>query len=170
MNRSQHATASGTAGLTIANSRALYATVMGGLVAGTLDIMQAFILWAAVRDATAIQVLQGVAAGLLGRDSFSGGLPAAALGAVLHYFISFCAAGFYYAASRKLPVLVRQPVLCGITYGFLFYLLMTFIVVPLSAAPMSRPPTFTWDGVFAHTILFGLTIALISRHATRRVP
>jgi hypothetical protein len=51
----------------------------------------------------------------------------------------------------------------GLLYGFAFYVLMTFVVVPLSAVPMRRPPHMELNGLFTHTCLFGLPIALIVR-------
>jgi hypothetical protein len=109
--------------------------------------------------------LRGIAAGVLGADARTGGAWVPALGAFLHYFISCAAAAFYYRASALLPVWRERPVVSGIAYGGAFYLLMTFVIVPLSAA-LGRE-TLTWNGLFAHTILFGLPIALATRYVSR---
>jgi len=45
---------------------------------------------------------------LLGPASFEGGLPTAWLGAALHYFIATAIVVVYYAASLRLPALVRR--------------------------------------------------------------
>ena len=60
----------------------LTAVLAGGLTAATLDILYAFIAFAAV--ATPVRILQSVASGLLGKASYRDGLASAALGAALH--------------------------------------------------------------------------------------
>ena len=64
----------------------------GGLVAGALDLTFAFLFYWP-QGATPLRILQGIASGVLGRDSFEMGLASAALGAFFHFFISVCAAG-----------------------------------------------------------------------------
>lgn len=54
-----------------------------------------------------VRVFQGIAAGVLGRESFNGGLPAALAGAGLHAFIASVGVVVYRLASRKLPALAR---------------------------------------------------------------
>jgi hypothetical protein len=148
--------------------RGLVAIFWGGLVAGTLDILFAFLtFW--MRGISPPNILRAIASGLLGRAAFEGGAVTAALGAFLHYFIAFSAAAFFWVAASRIPMLLRQAVLAGITYGMAFYLLMRWIVVPLSA--VSNPGlSLEWSGVFAHTVLFGLPIALIARWAARTAP
>jgi hypothetical protein len=101
--------------------KAHHAILWGGLIAGTLDILAAFIN-SGVRGASPTRVLQAIASGLLGRDAFSGGLATAALGLGLHFFIATMATAVYYAASRKLKALVDQPIVCGLAYGIPVYL------------------------------------------------
>jgi hypothetical protein len=71
------------------------AIAVGGLVAGTLDLLQACILFG-----WHIPLL--IAGGLLGRQAAHGGIATYVLGVLLHFFIAFSAASVYYAASRKL--------------------------------------------------------------------
>jgi hypothetical protein len=148
---------------TAVRTRTLYTILLAGLVAGALDITDACVWWGYKADVPAMRILQSVASGLLGAESYEGGAATAALGLALHFFISICAAAFFYAASRRIPLLVRHAVPSGILYGLAFYFLMTFVIVPLSAAP--RSPHLEWNGFFTHTILFGLPIALICRRA-----
>ena len=134
-----------------------------GLLAGILDITAAFILFG-LRGVTPDRILQSVAAGLLGPGAFKGGAKTAALGAVLHFVIATGAAAVYVLASRRLDALVRHPVPLGLLYGIAVYLVMTFVVVPLSAA--TRRP-FVLDGtavimVLIHMGCVGLPIALVA--------
>lgn len=138
------------------------AILYGGLAVGVLDGLYAVVVWA-LRGVKPDRVFQGVAAGLLGRDSFEGGTSTALLGLLLHFFIALCVAAVYVLASRRLDVLTRRPVLCGLLYGVLVYLAMTFVVVPLSAARGGVPtlPMFFLNAV-AHALLVGLPVALFA--------
>lgn len=148
---------------TASRARALYTILLAGLVAGALDLADACLWWGYKAGVTAMRICQGVASGVLGAASFEGGATTAALGVALHFFISLCAAAFFYAMSRRIPLLLRHAVLSGILYGLAFYFLMTFVIVPLSAAP--RSPHLEGNGFFTHMFFFGLPIALICRRA-----
>ena len=151
-------------------SRALRAILWGGLIAGTLDITYA-IVFSLLRSGTSpVRVLQSVASGLLGADSFNRGSASAALGLFLHFLIAFTAAAVYYAASREFDVLVRAAVVCGVTYGVMIYAVMNYVVIPLSAVPPRagpRPLLVLFTGLLVHMFLIGLPIALAARRYSR---
>ncbi|MBO0797261.1 MAG: hypothetical protein J2P31_00410 [Blastocatellia bacterium] len=133
-----------------------------GLLAGALDITSAFI----TAGFHVVGILQVIASGLLGDKSFKGGTATAVLGLVLHFFIAIVAAAVYYLASRKLKVLVEQPILGGALYGVAVWLFMNLIVLPLSAIPFKT--SFPLDrvalGVLIHILLIGFPIAIVVRH------
>jgi uncharacterized membrane protein YagU involved in acid resistance len=108
-----------------------------------------------------------VASGLLGNAAFSGGIPIAALGLVLHLLMSYLWAGIFIVAARRFPRLVRQPMLSGILFGVVVFLTMRFVVLPLSAFPyaVSFKPLATILDLLSHTFLFGVPIALAARRA-----
>ena len=139
------------------------ALVYGTLAAGTLDLLDAFIFFGVRSGVRPIRILQSIAAGLLGRASFSGGWHTAALGLVLHFFIAFVIVVVFLLASRRLPALRRHALPAGLVYGILVYLTMTFIVVPASAAGGGMP---SWpvalNGVLIHMFGVGLPAALAS--------
>jgi len=140
----------------------------GGLVAGTLDIVYACVFWALKAEVPVQRILQSVAAGLLGQASFQGGAPTAALGLGLHYFIATSMSVAYYLVARRIALLWQRPVLCGVGYGLLLYLIMNYIVVPLSAAgPASKDPLWITLSVLVHAFLIGLPIALFAGRARR---
>jgi len=152
-------------------SKALQTILVAGLIAGTLDITAAFLLSAlrATNPHNPIWVLQSVASGLLGADSFRGGFASAALGAACHYLIALSAAAVFYAASRKLPFLVQHPVVSGLAYGIVVYSVMNFVVLPLSAFPfkLSYPPAVLLRSLLVIMVCVGLPIALVVRRASR---
>jgi hypothetical protein len=131
-----------------------------GFVAGVLDILYVIIFYA-WRGVGATRVLHGIAAGLIGREAAAkGGAATAALGLALHFVIAFAAAGVFYAASRKLRVLIERPVVSGMVYGVVVWLVMNLAVLPLSATPPKSFPSPTWIPVLiAHLFCVGLPIA-----------
>jgi hypothetical protein len=136
--------------------RAGSAVLLGGLLAGIGDTLLAVGMY----RVSPVVVYQAVAAGLLGRESFRGGLATAALGMLLHFFIATTAAASYFGAGARLPVLRERAVPCGLAFGVAVYFFMKEIVVPLSAA---RPIAFWWSGLVGHALLVGLPIALAAR-------
>lgn len=142
---------------------AFRAILWAGLIAGVLDITAAFIQWA-LRGVSPIRILQAIASGLLGPGSFEGGAATAALGLLLHFVIAFGAAAVYFAASRKIDFLVRQPWIAGPLYGIAVHCFMQFVVLPLSAfRPSGFSPRGFAIGLIIHIFCVGLPIALAVR-------
>jgi hypothetical protein len=135
-----------------------------------MDIAFAIIFWA-LRGAAPIRIFQSVAAGLLGRAAFAGGVGSAVLGAALHYFISLAIVIVYWLVSRAWHELVRRPLVWGAIYGLLVYGFMNYVVIPLSAA--SRPRfLLSWVvcSLVVHAFLIGVPAALFARLAVRDRP
>ena len=145
------------------------ALLFGTLTVGTLDILDAFLFWYFFRDVAPVRILHSIASGLLGRASFEGGNPTAALGLLLHFFIAFMVVLTYLLASRRLPSLARHPFLYGPLYGLLVYAIMNYIVVPLSAAASSSAPSapVLINSLLIHALGVGLPSALFARAASR---
>ena len=149
---------------------ALLAIAAGGLIAGALDLTQAFILFGH-------RVPLVIAAGLLGRQAFHPGAGSTwsppilkvsatyALGVLLHFFIAFSVTAIYYGASRKLRFLVEHPLVCGLFYGMAVESVMNLIVLPLSALH-ARGPYELKDlllGYVVHMVVVGPPIAFSIR-------
>ena len=154
--------------LELEKPKAYHAIFLGGLIAGTLDVLAAFVN-SGLRGVNPTRVLQAIASGLLGVDSFKGGFATAALGLMLHFFIATTATAIYYAASRKLKVLVEQPIVCGLAYGIPVYLVMNLIVLPLSAVPfkISLALANVVTAVLILMFCVGLPIALVVRRYSK---
>jgi hypothetical protein len=149
-------------------TRPAWATVLiAGLIAGALDILAAFAVYGRL-GAMPVRVLQSVARGLIGARAITGGLATASLGLALHFFIACGAAAVYYAASRRWPALNRRPVVSGVVYGVIVWVVMNYVVVPLSA--IGRGPvlsTVTAIIIVVHMLFVGLPIALVVSRAAR---
>jgi hypothetical protein len=126
----------------------------GGLVAGTLDLTQAMILFG-------MNIPLAIAAGLLGPRAFQGGAGIYILGVSLHFFIACSAAAIFFAVSRKLRFLTEYPVICGLFFGAAVELVMTLIVLPFSALHAMGPYTYRdlISGFLVHMVVVGLPIS-----------
>ena len=143
-----------TAPRPLGKRNALLAIAVGGFTAGTLDLLQACILFGA-------RIPLVIAAGLLGRQALKGGMGTYVLGVLLHFFIAFSFATFYYAASRRLSFLKEHPLVGGLAYGAGVELVMTLIVLPLSALH-AKGPYQLHDlilGLLVHMVVVGLPIS-----------
>lgn len=135
-------------------SNALLAIGVGGLLAGTLDLTQALILFGR-------RVPLVIAAGLLGRPAFQGGAGTYILGIALHFFIALSATAIFYAASRKLRFMTEHPLVCGLFYGIAVELVMSYVVLPLSVLHARGPYELhhVLLGLVVHMIVVGLPIS-----------
>ena len=146
------------------------AIVVGGLVAGTLDILYAITFYWFRNGVQPIRILQSVASGLLGKSAYQGGVPTAALGLALHFFIALSAAAVFVALSRHVPAMADRPVLAGAVFGVGVYAFMNLVVVPLSRFPQrpSFPAVVLVTGLLAHVFLIGIPIGLAARRTSSR--
>lgn len=137
---------------------ALLAIAVGGGIAGTLDLLQACILFG-------WKIPLVIAAGLLGRQAFQGGAATYVLGVALHFFIACSAAAVYYVASRKLSFMLEHPLVCGLFFGAAVEEVMSLVVLPLSALH-ARGPYNLHDlilGLLVHMVVVGLPISFSVR-------
>jgi hypothetical protein len=83
-------------------TRMVQAVATGGVLAGILDLLYAFVVYGLSYGMTPMAVLHSVASGWIGRDAAdAGGWNTAALGLVTHFSIAtIMAAVFVVAASR----------------------------------------------------------------------
>lgn len=141
---------------------ALLAIGVGGMIAGTIDLLQACILFG-------WDIPLSIAGGLLGRQAVHGGVGTYLLGVALHFFIACSAAATYYAISRKLRFLTEHPLVCGLIFGAAVEDVMSFVVLPLSALH-ARGPYELHDliqGLLVHMVVVGLPISYSIRRFAR---
>jgi Na+/alanine symporter len=137
---------------------AILAIAVGGGIAGTLDLLQACILFG-------WDIPLVIAGGLLGRQAFQGGAGTYVLGVFLHFFIACSAATVYYIASRRLVFMKEHPLVCGLFFGAAVQEVMNLVVLPLSAL-QSRGPYKLHDlilGLLVHMVVIGLPISFSVR-------
>ena len=111
----------------------LRAILVSGLIAGTLDIGAASL----INSLSPVVILHFIATGILGKAALSAGADAAWLGLILQWAMSVIIAAIYFIVTAWLPTLRRKWVQGGLLSGVVIFLVMNFVVVPLSAAPVT---------------------------------
>lgn len=149
--------------LATGKSKPYRAILWGWLIAGTMDITAAFIT-SAFYGRGPVTLLQRIASGLIGDSAMSGGLATAALGLALHYFIALVWTVVFFAASRKMRFLTRQPVIWGLLYGVVVYFVMNFIVLPITfPGKITHPLVGSLIAAATLMVCIGLPLALVTR-------
>ena len=146
---------------------ALRAIATAGLVVGVLDISSAFVIWWQ-RGVALARGLQGIAAGLLGAQSYEGGMATAGVGLALHFFIAFVVVSTFYAASRKIPFLTKHPFVSGVFYGTAVYFVMYWFVLPTAFLTFRHRLSNELLAVAIHICLIGLPTAFIVRRCSQK--
>lgn len=148
----------------------LRATLIGGSIAGTLDILFA-ITFAIVNGRTATWLLQTVATGILGQAAYEGRAQAAILGLAAHFALSIGWAALFVSIAARQPRILARPFVTAAIFGLVVFLVMRLAVLPLSAFPF--PVTIFSKAaaidLLSHIFLFGLPIVFaVARGAVAR--
>jgi uncharacterized membrane protein YagU involved in acid resistance len=144
--------------------------LIAGVVAGTLDMTGALIVYVAIlHKATVLVILQRIAAAAFGLPAFKGGYSMALWGLIFHYIIAFSFAAAYVLLYPYQPLMRKSRLVSGLLYGVLVWVIMNRIVLPMTKLPLSR---FQWSGALigaALLILFiGLPVAFITDAGYKR--
>jgi hypothetical protein len=149
--------------------KAVRAIAIGGLIVGTLDLLDAFIFFGIRNGVTPIRILQSIAAGVFGRTSFQMGNTSAGLGLLLHYTIAWWIVTTCYLLTWPIKFIVRRPIVAGMIFGIGAYCVMNYVVIPLSATSRGA---FAWpvfaNGILIHMFGVGIPSALAARAARGR--
>lgn len=138
----------------------LEAILLATFACGVLDATAA-ITQAATLGMKPQRVWQGVASGLLGPRSFERGWRSGSLGLALHFVIACIISTIYVLSSQRLPFLLTHPLIAGALYGIAVFIVMFYVVLPLSRRP-KRPFNlkFALTQLLIHIFVIGWSIAL----------
>ena len=145
-------------------------SVIGGLILGLLHlIIQSWFVFSILEKNPFISVLQYVASGAMGNAAFTGGIATALLGLVLDFIMTTIMAFVFILSADRIPLLRRYVIPGSLLYGFGVFIVMNFIVLPLSAAPpLPAPPTWLLiEIVLEHILLIGLPLGILVMRNTR---
>ena len=151
--------------------------LVAAAVVALLDITYAYVYFGLILGLVdgPVRLFQSIAAGLLGRAAYQGGVPTALLGAVLHVVIACAWTCVFFVAVRGWTALRRAmrtttgAVVVGLVFGMLVWVVMDLVVLKLSRAS-SLPPSHPrfWINLAQHAVMVGLPIALIVRDGDAR--
>jgi hypothetical protein len=147
--------------------RFIKTAIYAGLLSGTVDIGAACVINAVAPD----RVLRAIASGVLGRTAVHGGLWVIALGLFLQWAMSMVIAAVFLVGAARAPLLLRRWILAGLAFGIIVFVVMNYVVVPLSAAVFKvhfSPLSFAEN--LAAMLVFGLIVAFIAQRSERNSP
>ena len=142
----------------------LRTTVIGGLILGMLHlIIQSWLVFSLLEKNPFISVLQYVASGAMGNAAFTGGPATALLGLVLDFLMTTIMAGVFILSADQIPLLRSHVIPGSLLFGFGVFIVMNFIVLPLSAAPPLPAPSMPLfiEMILEHVLLIGLPLGIL---------
>lgn len=149
-------------------SAAWRAIVLATMIAGTLDLLAQF-AFAVAAGGSPDGVALGIAGAVIDPDGFADPTLPIVLGVALHFAITAVMAAVYLSAAAHLRWLNRIWLPSGIGYGIALWLAMDWVVLPLrwpTLFPSADPSDIAMQ-LFAHVLLVGVPIALVTRQAAR---
>jgi hypothetical protein len=145
--------------------RVLYPALLGGLVAGTVDIAAPALIYMV----SPLVILTAISAGILGREASRANEYAWALGLILQWLMSIVIALIFCAAATRLKWMTQRWIISGLSYGVAVFFVMNYVVVPLSA--VAKMPSFTARTFVLNLLamlVFGLIVAWFAQRAAKR--
>jgi uncharacterized membrane protein YagU involved in acid resistance len=141
------------------------ATLIGTAAVAIIDGLDA-VIFSGMRGVPPMRLFQAIAFSVLGPDTYSYGLSSALLGVLLHISVAFGIVSVYVQVSRWMPALRKYPFVFGLSYGIVVWLVMNFVILPLTRIGVPRLSGLTVvNGILIHMLGVGLPAA----HAASRI-
>ena len=150
------------------HSKALVrAIIIATMVAGTLDILSAFV-YAIMAGGAPMGVLRAVGGAIIDRTTVAPGM-LAVIGLALHFAIMTVMVTAYMLCAARIPLINRHAVPSGIAYGLVLWGVMYWIVLPWRWPTLfpATDPVEVAKQLFSHIVLVGIPIALVAKAAAR---
>ncbi|AEW03448.1 hypothetical protein Niako_7232 [Niastella koreensis GR20-10] len=136
-----------------------------GLLAGSLDILSAFVQAYLAREISPVIVLQYVASGAVGKAAFAGGWQMALLGLLFHFIIAYSFTALFFVIYPSIKFFSKNIVLTAIIYGIFIYIAMDLVVLRFTRVP---PITFHLYKALIATAILIVAIGLPCAYFARR--
>jgi hypothetical protein len=133
------------------------------LIVGILDALAAIIVYGIFYKYNPIQIYQFVSSALLGNDAYNGGIPIALLGLTFHFFVAFLSSYLFIELYPQLAILRQNKIIGGLTFGFIVWVVMNLIIIPLTKIPASKFDIVSVLAILWHMFLVGLPISIIAQ-------
>lgn len=148
-------------------------SAIGGLIIGAIHlVIQAWIVFILILKLAPSFTIgaQYIASGVIGNAAYTGGFATALLGVILEVVMTIIIAGIFIFSADRIPLLRKNVIVGSLLYGIGVFVVMNFVVLPLSAATVSAPPPMGLliEIVLEHMLLIGLPLGiLLQRNANK---
>jgi hypothetical protein len=134
-----------------------------GLIIGCLDASAASLQAYIVSGVSPVRVFTFVASGAFGQRAYEGGSMMALIGLTFHFIVAISWTFIFYAIYPKLTALQSNKFFVGIAYGIFIWLLMNFVVIPLSLIGL-RPFNLVSASIqiIIHLFVIGVPISYLT--------
>lgn len=106
-------------------------SIKAGLIAGTLDIVFAFLHSYIKRGTAPSTVLQFISKTVFGKATFSDPAIAAITGLLVHFTIAMVWSILFFIVYSRLKLMKQNKIITGIVYGLVVWAVMNMMVLPL---------------------------------------
>jgi hypothetical protein len=141
----------------------LQVAVKSGLIVGILDAIAASLNAYISTGITPDRVFKFVASGAFGARAYSESHGMVWIGLLFHFAIAIGWTILFFFAFSKLKLLHVNKILIGMIYGIFIWVIMNFVVIPLSSIG-SRPFPFigTIIMIMIHMFVIGIPISVLT--------
>jgi hypothetical protein len=139
------------------------AILLGGLIAGTLDILAA-IAQTMMAGRNPLGMLKFIASGIFGNSAFAGD-EYAAYGLFFHFCIATIWSALLFILYPKIKFLSKNWIVTALVYGFFVWLMMNRVVLPISNTP-PLPFKIDWSLLKSMAVIIvavGLPLAYLTK-------
>ena len=140
------------------------AILLTGLIAGTLDMSTALLVYSVIlKKVTAARLVQGIASGVFGADAYEGGFVMIIFGFLFHYCIALTFTFFYYLIYPRVSLLKKNWLISGLLYGLFAWAIMNLVVLEI-VFPARAAITFESFAIGASIlmVMIGVTISFFT--------
>ena len=144
--------------------------IKAGLLAGTLDILSAF-LYSYIKRGTQPQtVLQNISKFALGKTTFSDSTILTVTGLLVHFAIAMSWTILFFILYRQLKLMKQNKIITGIVYGLVVWTVMNIVVLPLwNHKPFVFNPESSPINALILIVAIGLPLSFIAhRHYLKK--
>ena len=139
--------------------------LVAGLIVGVLDAVAANAHAYLLRGTPPAAVWRYVASAVFGKSAGTGGPEMVVWGLLFHLTVAIGWTGLFFVAYPRIRFLSANMVVAGMAYGLFVWLMMNFVVVPLTRITMGpiRLTTGTVLMILIHLFVIGVPISYLAR-------
>lgn len=139
--------------------------LVAGLIVGAMDALAAITHAYLLRGTPPAAVWRYVASAVFGKSAGAGGPEMVLWGLLFHLTVATLWTALFFVAYPRIRFLSANMVVAGMAYGLFVWLMMNFVVVPLTRIGMGpiRLTTGTVLMILIHLFVIGVPISYLAR-------